>query len=323
MASEKKITAEPFHFHQVGDVEPCPQEQTWLIKDIWLASGVGLLGGQAKVCKTFLAAELSIAVATGQPALGCFETHLSGSVLFFGAEDSLPALRNRFDGLAKTRGCDISKLSIFLIDVPVLRLDQPQDLQRLRAAIKLCKPRLLVLDPFVRLVSHVDENSAADVSAVLGELRAIQRDYDLALLLVHHARKSPASHPNQAFRGSSDFAAWSDSNLFLSPKKNHLELSIEHRAARSPDPIALQLKHEPAPHLVVIAKSMPQKMSPHTSPLAAQIQKELQNVARPLTTAELRDLLRRRKAAVVQALEALRTAGVISRTSSGWKLASA
>lgn len=317
----RQVPAQPLPVLRVAEIDPAPPGATWLIESIWLAEGVGLLGGQAKVCKTYLAAELSLAVASGLPALGRYQAAIPGPVLFYGAEDSLAALRGRFDGLATARGCDLQKLNVYLIDVPVLRLDRDEDLQRLRAAIDQCQPRLLVLDPFVRLVGNIDENSASDVSAVLGSLRAIQRDHKVAVLLVHHARKSPAAHPNQAYRGSSDFAAWSDSNLFLSRSGSRLVLNIEHRSAPSPEPVHLRLEQAPAPHLVLAdpAPAIPVPDGPN--PLHADLSRELESVTRPLSTVELRDRLRRRKSDVVLALERLRAQGVVARTGNGWQLA--
>ena len=316
----KKQSVQPLPTLRVSDVEPPPPGTPWLIENIWMVAGVGLLGGQAKVCKTYLAAELSLAVATGRHALGRYPTLAPGPVLFYGAEDTMIALRGRFEGLATTRGCDFKDLAIYLIDVPVLRLDRHDDLQRLRAAIDKCRPKLLVLDPFVRLVGNIDENSSSDVSAILGSLRAIQRDHDVAIMVVHHARKSPAANPNQAYRGSSDFAAWSDSNLFLTRNAGKLILNVEHRSAPSPDPIHLTFDQEPAPHLVPAEQSPPANPQPDT--LQAKIQQELDKNARPLFTVELRERLRRRKSDVVAALEGLRADGVVRRGSNGWELIS-
>lgn len=313
-------SVQPLPYLRVCDVEPPPPGTSWLIEEIWPSNGVGILGGQAKVCKTYLAAELSLAVATGRPALGRFATPLSGPVLFYGAEDSLAALRTRFEGIAVARNCDLERLAVHLIDVPVLRLDTTQDLQRLRAAISRCQPRLLVLDPFVRLVGNVDENSSQDVSAVLGSLRAIQRDLEVAVLLVHHARKSPAAHPYHAYRGSSDFAAWSDSNLFLAKKDRRLTLSIEHRSAPSPEPIQLKLKQEPAPHLAVAEGEPACSATAEANPLRAAIIRELQTSPRPATTVELRERLHRRKSDVVDTLEQLAVDGTVTRTAKGWLL---
>lgn len=312
--------ARPFAIMHVAAVDPTPPERTWLVDKLWLASGVGILAGHAKCGKTFMAVELATAVAGNTPALGCFKPAQSGSVLFYGAEDSLPALRTRFEGLAKIKGLLLKDLPVYLLAINSLRLDKQADLHRLRATIAALSPRLLVLDPFVRM-ANIDENSAADVAAVLASLRDIQRTYDIAIILVHHARKSPAAHPMQAFRGSSDFSAWSDTNMHLARKTSRLVLSIEHRSAPAPEPLALVLRAEPAPHMVVLDAQQNQQDNTTTNDtLTGEIQAMLQASARPLTTVDIRQRLAKRKADVVAALEQLRAQGVLQRQVNGWML---
>jgi len=164
--------------------------------------------------KTWLAAELALAVASGKDALGRFPVSSQGSVLAFTAEDKPSELRDRFHAVARARSIPFQDLPVFLIDVNSLLLDDQEHLRRLRLTISKLRPKLLILDPFVRLVS-IDENSAQEVSRVLGSLRALQRDFDLAVLLVHHLRKSSSPRLGQQLRGSGDFAAWYDSGFTL------------------------------------------------------------------------------------------------------------
>jgi hypothetical protein len=73
-------------------------------------------------------------------------------------------------------------------------------------------------------------------------LRELQRQFQLAVLVVHHARKdSNSSRPGQALRGSSELHGWGGSNLYMRRRRNQLTLSTEHRAAPSQDHIPLQL----------------------------------------------------------------------------------
>jgi hypothetical protein len=295
-----------------------------MIDDLWLTCGVGIIGGAPKVCKTYLAAELALAIASGRPALGHFSTRVCGPVLFYGAEDSLPELRVRFDNISTARSIPLDSLPIYLLDTPSLRLDIDHDLQRLRRTIECYTPRLLVLDPFVRL-AKIDENSASDVAAVLASLRTLQRLYDLALILVHHARKSPSANLGYALRGSGDFAAWSDSNLLLCRKQHRLTLYLEHRCAPAPAPIHLHLHAAPAPHLVVDELRGPSAdrapIDGAADPLQAEILKRLQASPSPMTTVSIRNVLCKRKQDVVVALDALRQTGRIIRTDKGWQLA--
>jgi hypothetical protein len=303
---------EPFATRQVAEVEPQRSEHQWLIEDLWLAQGVGILGGNPKVGKTFLAAQIALAVAANAEVLGK-PPRLSGPVLFYGAEDSLPALRTRFDGLASVAGLSLQEIPLFLLDIPVLRIDREHDLSRLRTTIEARHPRLLVLDPFIRIAT-IDENSSAEVSAVLASLRAIQRDYETAVLLVHHARKSPSAHPQLALRGSGDFAAWSDSALYLTRSTQRLLLSVEHRSAHAPDPMSLRLCIEPAPHLK-LAGTEP---TSDIDPIQTELLRLLADSPRPLSSVDLRQTLRKRKADVVRALDTLRGKGLVDRDSRGW-----
>lgn len=307
---------EPFAVRRVASVRARPPDQKWLIEDIWLAAGVGILAGAPKLGKTYLAAEIAVAVALGDQVLGR-PARMMGPVLFYGAEDGLPDLRERFEGLASLRGLEIDRLAVDLLDTPSLRLERNEDLLRLRATVERCQPRLLVLDPFIR-IARIDENSAADVSTVLSSLRAIQRDYDVAVLVIHHTRKSPAAHPNLALRGSSDFAAWSDSNLFLTRCRHSLTLTIEHRSAPAPEPITCRLVAEPVPHIGLDLQT--HDPHPTLSRLETDILRSLATARRPITTIDLRAQLRRRKADVTSALDALRKQGKVQRELLGWAL---
>jgi hypothetical protein len=294
-------------------------EQPWLIEQLWFDGGVGILGGQPKLGKTFVAAELAMAVAAGDVAFGRYRAAASGPVLFYGPEDGASAIRRRFEGLAESRGRSLRQLPIYVLDVAQLGLDRRSDLLDLRATVEQLRPRLLVLDPFVRVVASIDENSASEVSAVLGSLRAIQREHDVAILVVHHTRKAPAARPGQALRGSGDFAAWSDTNLYLAPRGPRVQLQVEHRHAPAPEPLSMELVTEPVAHMALRAAAghdVP-------DPLCDAVLELLGAASRPLSTVALREKLRRRKADVVRALEQLRAAGRVERGTRGWSLPAA
>lgn len=300
---------------RIADVEVKTEQKRWLIR-LLFSAGVGVVGGLPKSFKTWLASELSYAVATGQKAMGRFDVEQTGPVLVFQAEDDLSSMRARFEGIAHARGARLAQIPIFLIDVPALHLDDASQLEALRHTVSKIKPRLLVLDPFVRLVRAIDENSAAEVSAILGALREIQRSFDVAVLLVHHMRKAPSAHLGQQLRGSGDFSAWSDSAIYITRSGDDRLLTIEHRAAPAPHPVLIRLDQTPAPHLVVVDD--PRSLEPRDAPLAGAILERLRLVPRPQSTVALRNVLKIRKASLVAALEALSREGLVMRSSAGW-----
>jgi hypothetical protein len=304
----------------VAAVEPKPKDALWLVESLWAASGVGVVAGLPKSLKTWLATELAVAVASGQNALGHFPVKLTGPVLVYAAEDDLPAMRTRFQAVADARGVTLKDTPIYLIDLPALRLDDHEQLRRLHGTVASLRPRLLVLDPFVRLV-NIDENSAQEVSAVLGSLRALQREHDVAVLLVHHMRKSPSAHLGQQLRGSGDFAAWYDSGIYLLRHgPADLVLSVEHRGAPAPPPVRVRLDTDGPPHLVIDPATPPAHPAVEMpGSLRHAILERLRG--RPLSTVELRDLLKVRKASLLQALNQLRADRLVRRADQGWTLA--
>jgi hypothetical protein len=47
----------------------CPEQQRWLVDGLWSEEAVGIIGGEPKCCKSFLALDLATAVASGTPCL--------------------------------------------------------------------------------------------------------------------------------------------------------------------------------------------------------------------------------------------------------------
>lgn len=324
--SEPDENQDGFPVRHVTDVPAQTQEAQWLIEPLFAACGVGIVGGQPKCLKTWLATELALAVASGGQALGRFAAKQKGTVLFFAAEDSAPAMRVRFEAVALARGVTLADVPLLLLDVAELHLDDPHQLKRLRHTVARVQPRLLVLDPFVR-VARVDENSAQEVSAILGALRTIQRDYQVAVLVVHHMRKSPSAHLGQQLRGSGDFAAWSDSGLYLVRRGENLLLTIEHRGAPPPPPLRLRLADGVSPHLVVeesLDMRVPAQSHPSTASLGpletleTHILDCLRLARRPQTTVELRATLHVRKATLLETLRRLQDRGIVARDHVGW-----
>jgi hypothetical protein len=311
----------PFPVRRVDEIAPRSDETRWLVEGLFAASSVGLIGGPPKAFKTWVAAELALAVAAGTPAFGRFATPRAGPVLFFGAEDPLPDLRSRFEGIARARSIDLRHALLLLLDIAELRLDDPRQLDRLRRTVACHAPALLVLDPLVR-VARIDENSAQEVSALLGALRTLQREHAVTVLLVHHMRKSPAAHPAQQLRGSGDFSAWADSALYLARRGDDRILIAEHRGAPAPSPFRLRLVPDELPYLAVL--DAPGADLGAADALEARILERLSGVAaRPQPAGLLRDALRVRKTDLLAALRALAARGVVVKTDLGWTLASA
>jgi len=295
------------------------EESRWLVTGLWGEQAVGIVGGEPKCCKSFLALDLAVAVAAGTPCLRRFAVPHPGRVLLYAAEDALDIVRRRLEGICAAAGLQLADLDVQVITAPSVRLDVDLDRRSLAETVAELQPRLLILDPFVRL-HRIDENASGEVAPLLAYLRELQRRHRIAVIVVHHAKKGAGrARAGQALRGSSEFHAWGDSNLYLRRDGDDLSLSVEHRAAPSIPSMSLELAQRgDALALEVLDRRTPQ--APVPSSVDERIAAALIDVDRPLPFSELRTRCRVRTATLYQRLAALTAAGRLLRSDEGYRL---
>lgn len=316
-ASEKLLPVQPAH-----QLPARTEAQRWLVTGLWLEQSVGVLGGEPKCCKSFLALDLAVSVASGTACLRRFPVPTAGRVLLYAAEDALHIVRRRLEGICAAAQVSFEDLDVQVITAPTVRLDLPADRERLERTVDTLKPRLLVLDPFVRL-HRIDENASGEVAPLLAYLRELQRRHSISVLVVHHAKKGGARlRAGQALRGSSEFHAWGDSNLYLRRTQNQLTLSVEHRAAPSMPPVDLELAQRgESLALETRPSAQPTPEAPSPTSVDERIVNALRDADHPLSAAELRTLCSARKATFYARLEDLTRAGRLLRSPEGYRLA--
>lgn len=301
----------------VHALEAQPAEARWLVQGLWGASAAGIIGGAPKCCKSWLGLDLAVSVASGTACLGRFEVVTPGPALVYLAEDALSGVRDRVSQLCQHRGLDLRDLGLHVVTAASLRLDQARDRRALDATLSALRPRLLLLDPLVRM-HRLDENSAAEISELLGFLRELNRRHHTAIVLVHHMAKRARKDPGQALRGSSDLHAWTDSACYLVRREQRLRLSVEHRAAPAPQPLLLRLAG---------GQAEPVRLEPdgHEAapvPLDDAVRAQLRAAGQPCSRHDLRLSLRVNNERLGHALQTLEERGLVRRTTAGWCLPS-
>jgi AAA domain len=306
---------------RAADLEEPDPARRWLMEPLWIHDGVGTIGGLPKSCKSWMGLDMAVSVASGTPCLDTFAVQDPGGVLLYMAEDAAPLVKARLLGLCRHRGLALNTLPIDVITAPTVRLDLLSDQHRLAETVRRLAPRLLLLDPFVRL-HQVNENQAGEVAAILGYLRALQRAYNLAVTVVHHARKNGSATGGLSLRGSGDFFAWVDTALSLRRRQHTLLLSVEHRAAAAPDSLTLALLGtEQDMHLAMVRAEEPPRIS--ASPVPADLDVTILHTLDHagldgLSRASLRAAVHVRNERVGDALTRLAAAGQIVRRGEAW-----
>lgn len=264
--------------------------------------------------------DLAVSVAAGTPCLRRFAVAKPGRVLLYAAEDALHILRRRLDGICAAAGVDLADLDVQVITAPSLRLDLEADRQSLQETVARLTPRLLVLDPFIRL-HRIDENVSGEVAPLLAYLRELQRRHGLAV--VHHARKGAGNmRAGQALCGSSEFHAWGDSNLYLRrDTDDRITLGVEHRAAAAMPPQTLELTQRGNALALEAVERHAQATPPaETQTLDQRITAALAEAAKPQLFAELRARCSVRTATLYQRLAEMTAAGRIVKSPDGYHL---
>ena len=205
-----------------------------------------------------------------------------------------------------------------MITAPTLRLDRDPHRTRLFETAKRLRPRLLLLDPLVRL-HGIDENNAGEVAGLLAYFRSLQRQLDLSVMLVHHTRKNAAGGvaAGQGLRGSSDMHAFGDSNLYL--RRTSERLVLVQRAPRGAGFAAGvsgtgrdRRRDDPSGG----RRRTPGRAATQSPGAGARL---CLPRARCCTRAKLRDTLAVKNERLGEALESLERAGRIRRTPDGWQ----
>jgi hypothetical protein len=310
---------------RVGEISSACGTQRWLVDELWGALSVGVIGGAPKCAKTWLGLDMALSVATGTACLGKYTVPEPGPVLIYLAEDALPTVRERIEGMARHRSLDLGSVEVHVITASVLRLDRGVDRARLWETTRRLRPRLLLLDPLVRL-HRIDENSASEVAELLAYFRSLQREFDLSVVLVHHTRKNAVggAGAGQGLRGSGDIHAFGDSNLYLRRTKEHLILSSEHRAAPASAPVSLELVATDAltTHLEVIGGPRGGSAGLARDGKRPGLEQRVLDLLGPgatVTRAKLRDSLGVKNERLGEVLVSLERAGRLCRTPAGWQ----
>jgi len=307
-------------FQPAHSLTALPATQRWLIDGLWADQAVGIVGGEPKCCKSFLVLDMAVAVASKTPCLRRFAVQQPGRVLLYAAEDALHVVRTRLEGICRIAGVALCDLDIQVITADSLRLDVAEHQALLTATVERLQPRLLVLDPFVRL-HRIDENASAEVAPLLAFLRQLQRRYGLSVVVAHHAKKGGSNlRGGQALRGSSEFHAWGDSNLYLRRHGDDISLAIEHRAAASQGGISLTLNADGDDVALAVVDRMEKTVELSPISTGNKIQATLATAGAPISLTDLRSACGIRKATLLQCLSTLMGEGRVLKSSAGYSL---
>lgn len=194
----------------------------WAVPGL-VSEGVNLLVSQPKVGKSWLALNLSVAVASGGTALGRVPVE-RGDVLYLALEDNARRLQRRLGTVLA--GQEPPAGLAFATAIETMDAGGAETI--CRWVSQRTDARLVIVDVFAKVRGATGSSNAyeADYEA-MGRLKRIADDHEVALLLVHHTRKQAADDFLSTVSGTNGIAGAADTLLLLSRGRTSADATLQ------------------------------------------------------------------------------------------------
>jgi replicative DNA helicase len=180
----------------------------WVVKDL-IGQGLTLLVGAPKIGKSWLVLAIAAAVSTpGGRVLGTLETKQT-SVLYLALEDTPRRLNDR-----------LLKMGMTVSNRLLIATQWSNGATGLHAYLRQHPEiKLLIVDTFGRFAGLDDLNDYAATTTAMARLKGIADELDLAIVVIHHAKKTgKGSEPSdwlESSLGSTGLTGAADSVIML------------------------------------------------------------------------------------------------------------
>jgi putative DNA primase/helicase len=194
-----------FSLTSLGDLLAEPEEKvSWLLADKLPAGGISLVSAKPKVGKSTFARCLALAVALGEPFLGC--PTAQGPVIYLALEEKRSEVKKHFSDLGATGE---EPIHIHCAAAPAGAM---AELCRIAQEVK---PVLVIVDPLFKFLRVRDENAYAEVSNAIEPLLSLARETGAHVMLLHHNGKAERSDAMDAILGSTAIFGGVDTAIII------------------------------------------------------------------------------------------------------------
>ena len=195
-----------------------------IIKGLAPRNGIAFIGGQSGAGKTFIAVDLAISLATGQPFFGKRVKEKVGVIIIAG--EGAQTLQPRITTAKKARSIH-TPLPIAWTDT-FPDFTKAEEVKAFILKLKRMKQRMLeqygvrmgciVIDTLAAVFNLADENDNSEASKIIRAMKVIGDELDALIMPVHHYGKGAET----GLRGASAWRAGSDSVLSITADRNQL-----------------------------------------------------------------------------------------------------
>jgi hypothetical protein len=243
MTGKKSSAATVLSLAQLLEQQPATPQPCLVEPGLLPPQGILFVGGEPKVGKSLLVANLALSLASGSHRSG-FSIPAPRRVLVCQFELPVPQFVDRLALMRKTIGTTADQNLLIDTRATGHLLSAPQGMNHFLSAAQSAAAEVIILDPLYSTHDQ-DENDTRAMAALCQSLLRLRDASRAALIVVHHVRKSITRYEiGSAFRGSSALHAVGDSYMLLtrpSPQLSTVELRFQFRYAAAQPPRLLQL----------------------------------------------------------------------------------
>lgn len=234
----------------------------WLVKPFVQRPSVTAWFGKPKSLKSLLVLDMCLHVAGGLPWLtnpqGLEGLEVNRTlVLWVDLENGSVTFKRRMKAIARALGMGQARGQVlaYVMPNPWPDLSREENVSALMERIKsLGDIGILVIDHLGQVLGEIDENSPL-ISQVMGSIRRIAEECNLAIVLIHHAKKGQGKDggaPEDQLRGHGAILANVDSAFLIERDKidraNVKLIPVAVRGADAPN-VSAQFSYEQDPNL--------------------------------------------------------------------------
>ena len=211
-----------------------PMKKQRFIVDDMIYPGLHILSGDPKIGKSWLMMDMCLSIAKGEKFLG--RRTEKGHVVYMALEDTFVSLQSRMYELTDEPSDNLQ----YLLLSNSIGNGLEEDLQECKKLFPDLK--LVVIDTLQKVRETVDMKYGTDYKE-LSLLKSIADQLEIAIILVHHNRKTHDVNPNNMISGTNGIAGCADGLLVFTRNGNQAKLNISGRGAPS---MELNLSREKA-----------------------------------------------------------------------------
>lgn len=216
-------------------------ERSWFVEGAIENNPVVLLVGPEKKGKSWMLADLAVAVASGTKWLGAFQANRAGKALVLDGEYGPHEYARRLARLARGRGLDPEEVFgnvLYVFAVPLLLSKENAFYLQVLQEVSKREPDVVVVDPLRNFVDG-DENSTQDALEAYRNL--VRFRHGCPVVAAHHLNKRGEMSGARAFKTRADM-------LIEGTDEEQPWYSTVGRCIRASDPIAnrftVRIDHE-------------------------------------------------------------------------------